>query len=225
MAIIVVGGEKGGTGKTTIAVNLATMRARDKGDTILVDAEPTQQNSSLWCLSRDESGIKPRLTSVSKIGKTLRNDLLSLGQKYETVIVDTGGQDSTELRASLLAADTIVSPLRPSQFDIWTLDRMDKLVSEAKLINEKLKAYILLNAVHTNPRIDEVKQAIEHFNDCNYQFINLLPFVLYERRIYRKVVGGFSVHDFGTDIKAEAELNQLYKAVFPVMGLAEVVNV
>jgi chromosome partitioning protein len=214
--IVVVGGEKGGTGKTTIAVNLAAMRMRDKGDTIIIDAEPTQQNTSLWCLSREDSGIQPRITSMSKLGKTLRNDLLRLGEKFSTVIVDTGGQDSTELRASLLAADVIISPMRPSQFDIWTLDRMNKLVGEVRQVNESVRAYILLNAAHTNPLVDEVKEATQYFNDGGYENIKLLPFILYDRRVYRKVVGGYSVHDTGTDGKAEAELNQLYKEVFNV---------
>lgn len=214
--IVVVGGEKGGTGKTTIAVNLATMRMKDKGDTILVDAEPTQQNSSLWCLSREDSGIQPRITSISKLGKTLRNDLLKLGEKFSTVIVDTGGQDSTELRASLLAADVVISPMRPSQFDIWTLDRMNKLIGDAKQVNESMRAYILLNAAHTNPLVDETKESAQYFKEGSYENIQLLPFVLYDRRIYRKVVGGYSVHETGTDGKAEAELNQLYKEVFNV---------
>lgn len=214
--IVVVGGEKGGTGKTTIAVNLAAMRMRDKGDTIIVDAEPTQQNASLWCLSREDSGIQPRITSISKLGKTLRNDLLKLGEKFATVIVDTGGQDSTELRASLLAADVVISPMRPSQFDIWTIDRMNKLVGDAKQINDHLRAYIVLNAAHTNPLVDEIKDAAQYLNEGSYENIKLLPFALHDRRIYRKVVGGYSVHETRTDGKAEAELNQLYKEVFDV---------
>lgn len=212
--IIVVGGEKGGTGKTTVAVNLAAMRTRDKGDVIIVDAEPTQQNTSLWCLSREDSKIQPRITSMSKLGKTLRHDLLSLGEKYSTVIVDTGGQDSTELRASLLSADVVVSPMRPSQFDIWTLDRMNKLVGDARQVNSDLRAYILLNAANTNPKVDEIKEAKDYFEGGEYENLKLLPFVLYERRVYKKVIGGYSVHDVGTDGKAEAELNQLYKEVF-----------
>lgn len=212
--IIVIGGEKGGTGKTTIAVNLASMRTRDAGDTIIVDAEPTQQNTSLWCLTREASGIDPRITSVSKLGKTLRNDIIKLGEKFSTVIVDTGGQDSTELRASLLAADVVVSPMRPSQFDIWTLERMNKLIGEARQVNDKMRAYILLNAAHTNPLVDEIKEAQDYFNTGEYDNLTLLPFVLYDRRIYKKVMGGYSVHDVGTDTKAEAELNQLYDVIF-----------
>jgi len=212
--IVVVGGEKGGTGKTTIAVNLAAMRMKQKGDTILVDAEPSQQNSSLWCLSREESGVIPRITSMSKLGKTLRLDLLKLGEKFSTVIVDTGGQDSTELRASLLAADVLVSPLRPSQFDIWTLERMNKLVEDAKTINERLKAFLILNSAHTNPNVPDVQEANEYFKDQNFEHLKIFDFPLFDRRIYKKVAGGLSVHDIGTDAKAEAELENLYKEVF-----------
>ncbi len=214
--IIVVGGEKGGTGKTTIAVNLAAMRMRDKGDTIIIDAEPTQQNTSTWCLSREDSKITPHITSMSKLGKTLRNDLVKLGEKFSTVIVDTGGQDSIELRASLLSADVVISPMRPSQFDIWTLDRMNQLVGNAREINSSMRAYIILNAAHTNPLVDEIKEATQYFADGAYEHLQLLPFALYDRRIYRKVIGGYSVHDMATDVKAETELNLLYKEIFNV---------
>jgi chromosome partitioning protein len=153
---------------------------------------------------------------MSKLGKTLRNDLLKLGEKFSTVVVDTGGQDSTELRASLLAADVVVSPMRPSQFDIWTLDRMNKLIGDAKHVNQTLRAYILLNAANTNPKVDEVKEARNYFAEGEYENLKLLPFVLFERRVYKKVIGGYSVHDVGTDGKAEGELYLLYKEVFNV---------
>lgn len=214
--IVVVGGEKGGTGKTTIAVNLAAMRMRDKGDTVLVDGEPTQQNTRLWCLCRQETGIQPLIPSINLLGKTLRNDLLKIGEKFSNVIVDTGGQDSIELRGSMLSADVLVSPIRPSQFDIWTTGRLDKIVGEAKQYNPNLRAYVILNAANTNPKVDEIKDAVEFFKESSFENLTLLPFVLYDRRIYRKVVGGYSVHETGTDGKAEAELERLYKEIFNV---------
>lgn len=212
--IVVVGGEKGGTGKTTVAVNLTAMRQIDKGDTIIVDAEPTQKSTTLWSLSRDESQIEPRITSVNKTGKTLRRDLLTLGEKFSTVVVDVGGTDSVELRGAILAADVVISPLQPSQFDIWTLDRMNRMIGEAKDINPKIRSYLLLTIVHTNPRVKDLKEAYEYYGENTYEHIKMLPFVLHNRNIYRKVVGGYSVHENATDKKAEEELNQLYQEVF-----------
>jgi chromosome partitioning protein len=213
--IVVVGGEKGGTGKTTTAVNLAFMRERDKGDTILVDADP-QQTSSLWCLSREDSKLSPRITSVSKLGKALGSNLLSLSQKYSTVIVDTGGRDSVELRSGLLAANIVVCPVKSSDFDAWTLDRMNKLIGDAKQFNDSIQAYILINEVSTNSFVDEMKEAQDYFYDGEYENLQLLKSKICHRRIYKKVGGGLSVHDVGTDAKAEAEVEQLYKEIFNV---------
>ena len=59
MSIILIGGEKGGTGKTTLAVNIAAARARDGHDVLLVDTDP-QGSASYWAAAREEAGIEPR---------------------------------------------------------------------------------------------------------------------------------------------------------------------
>ena len=213
--ILLIGGEKGGTGKTTFAVNLAAMRMKDKGDVILIDAERTQPNTTFWCSMRDENDIVPRIPSVQKIGKNLRNDIIALRKKYEDVIIDTGGQDSLELRASLLAADVALMPLRPSQFDLWTLARLDKLIGEIKTVNERLKVLICFNQASTNPQVSETDDARKYFNEACFEHMALANTTIYERISYRKVaLSGSSLMELGIDKKAENELNTLYKEIF-----------
>jgi hypothetical protein len=86
---------------------------------------------------------------------------------------------------------------------------IDETYGDAKQVNENMRAYILLNAAHTNPLVDETKESTQYFKEGNYENIHLLPFVLYDRRIYRKVVGGYSVHETGTDGKAESAHDDL----------------
>lgn len=213
--IILVGGEKGGTGKTTFAVNFAVMRMQEKGDLILIDAERTQPNASNWCMLRDSNEISPRIPSVQKIGSNLRKDILALSKKYDDIIIDTGGQDSLELRSALIVSDVAISPLRPSQFDLWTLARMDKLVGEIKLVNERLKFYIFLNQASPNPNVNEVKEAIDYFNEANFEHIHLAKTIIYERIAFRKIAtSGRSVNELQIDNKAENELSGLYNEVF-----------
>ena len=67
MSIVLIGCEKGGTGKTTIAVNLAVMRALAGRDVLLLDTDQ-QGNASFWAQIRDENQVLPRIACVSKFG-------------------------------------------------------------------------------------------------------------------------------------------------------------
>jgi chromosome partitioning protein len=127
--IVLVGGEKGGTGKTTIATNLAAKRALAGRDVLLVDTDQ-QGSANYWAQNREEPEAKPgRVACVQKSGKGLQAEVRDLAKRYEDIVIDTGGRDSVELRAALVVADKAYIPIQPSQFDIWTLDRMDGLVS------------------------------------------------------------------------------------------------
>ena len=135
--ILLVGGEKGGTGKTTIAVNLAAMRAHKGRDVLLVDTDP-QGSASYWTQVRDEGSVTPRVASIQKFGKGVQQELQDLSKRYQDIIIDAGGRDSVELRAALVVANLALVPIQASQFDLWTLDRMDSLVAQARGFNEKL---------------------------------------------------------------------------------------
>ena len=210
--IILVGGEKGGTGKTTFAVNFAVMRQIERGDVILVDAEPTQPNASNWCVLRDSNEVTPRIPSVQKLGKNLRSDIMALKKKYEDIVIDTGGQDTVELRAGLLVADVAISPLRPSQFDLWTIAKLDRLVGEVKQINEGLKFLVFFNQASTNPQVTEVEDARKYVQEAGFEHIQLADSIICERIAFRKMANsGNSVTELGIDKKAESEMNSLYQ--------------
>lgn len=96
--MILVGGEKGGSGKSCLAQNLAVYFARDKDAIVLmVDCDP-QRTTSDWIQARNTNPTLPAINCIQLYGK-IRNDLLSLNQHYDYVIVDCGGQDNLALRA------------------------------------------------------------------------------------------------------------------------------
>ena len=76
--MILIGGEKGGTGKTTLATNLAAMRALEGHDVLLIDSDP-QGSANYWAQSRDELAIKPRVACVQKFGKGLAMEVAKEG--------------------------------------------------------------------------------------------------------------------------------------------------
>ena len=139
MSITVFGGEKGGTGKTTLATNIAIMLARQGRDVLLLDTD-RQGSASFWASVREEEEVEPRVASVQKFGKGLPAQIRDLAERYEEIVIDAGGRDSLELRYALGVADRAYIPLQPFQFDIWTIRQMDSLVEMAKGLNDGLTA-------------------------------------------------------------------------------------
>lgn len=75
--IILVGGEKGGPGKTTVATNLAAMRTSEISDVLLIDTDK-QPTASYWCSLREDKEIFPRVSSIQKYDKSVRTEILEL---------------------------------------------------------------------------------------------------------------------------------------------------
>lgn len=179
------GGEKGGAGKTTAALNFVTYLSLKGRDVLILDGDP-QLTISKWHYIRSQNeSDAPSITCVQKTGD-LRETILSLEDKYDDMIIDTGGRDSDELRSGLVAADAVYSPIRASQFDIWTLADMIKLIKQAQIYNPDLEANLFIALCPTNPMIKEREDAIELLSsDEKYSIFNVMEHVLSERKAYR----------------------------------------
>ena len=211
--IILVGGEKGGTGKTTIAVNLAAIRTKKIQDLLLIDTD-RQPTASYWCSIREDNDIKPRVASIQKFEKSVRTETLELKKKYSDIIIDAGGRDSPELRGALLVANKAIFPLRPSQFDLWTLGRVNTLVEMASEINEGLEAFVVINQVSTNPAVKEAKEAKELIKE--FPNLSLIDSFVCERISFRRsAIQGMSIFEYQPeDSKAIKEIKMLYEEIF-----------
>lgn len=211
--IILIGGEKGGTGKTTLATNLAQMRVSAGKDVLLIDSDK-QESASSWAGLREEIGVNPSITTVQKVGKNIARDLLDLAKRYDDLIIDAGGRDSVELRAAMVAAHKLFIPVQASQFDVWTLGNMSELVDQAQALNPALKAYVVLNRASTNPVVSEADEARELFND--FENLNFCGVTLRDRIAFRKASsGGLGINELSpVDAKAREEMSQFYEVVF-----------
>ena len=214
MSIIVFGGEKGGTGKTTLATNIAAMLAGNGKDVLLLDTDK-QGTASFWATVREEDKVEPRVACVQKFGKGLPAQVRDLAERYDEIIIDAGGRDSMELRYALGVADRVYIPVQPFQFDIWTIRQMDSLVEMASGINQNLTAFIVLNRASTNPVIKEDQETREFFNQEDFEYLSISKSTIRDRISFRKAArDGISVLEWGQDKKAINEMNLLYEEIY-----------
>jgi chromosome partitioning protein len=212
--IVLIGGEKGGTGKTTLATNLAAMRALAGRDVLLIDTDP-QGSANYWAQSRDEERITPRVACVQKFGKGIPAEVKDLATRYDDIIIDAGGRDSVELRSSMVIAEKVYIPIQPSQFDIWTLGQMDELVETARGFNPGLQARVIISRSSTNPSVRESDQAGQLLV-ADFPNLDLADVTIRDRIAYRKAAkDGMAVAELSPkDSKAAEEMETFYKEVY-----------
>lgn len=143
--IVVVGGIKGGSGKTTVATNLAVLCATENQDVLLIDADDQETASDFTVLRNESQQGRPSYTCIKLTGVAVRTETIRLSDKYETIIIDSGGRDTVSQRAALTVANILLVPFVPRSFDVWTLDKVGHLAEEIRAINPGLKAYTFIN--------------------------------------------------------------------------------
>jgi chromosome partitioning protein len=208
--IVLIGGEKGGSGKSTIAVNLAAYLAQEGQDVMLLDADP-QGSAADWVTNRNEDTSLPAVHCTQKYGDIYKTTL-DLGARYSVVVVDAGGRDSKELRTAMVAADVLYIPLRPSQYDLRTLPKMNELADLARGMNPNLRVRTLLCMTPTNLMNKEKADAQEllaHFPD-----LPLSACTISDRKVYRDALPkGRGVVEMGAS-PAKAEIQLLAQEIF-----------
>lgn len=143
--IITVGNTKGGVGKTTIAVNLAIARALAGRDVWLIDGD--RQGTAQTAISiRAEAGHTPGIACATyPDGPTLRTQVQQQAAKFDDVVIDAGGRDSTALRAALVLSDVLLVPFQPRSYDVWALNDIAGLVDDTRSVRDGLRYFAILN--------------------------------------------------------------------------------
>jgi chromosome partitioning protein len=220
--IVVVGGIKGGSGKTTIATNLAVMRSIYGHKTLLVDADE-QHSSTIFANQREGSGIETKFTTVQFAGKNLHSQIIRLANDYDDIIIDVGGRDTSSQRSALLVANVFIIPFNPASYDIWTVTEVRNMIREISTVNYKLNCFALIN--RADPKGSDNEDAREILKEC--EELKCLDFTIGNRKIFRTSSSdGLSVIEMKPpDIKATQEIQSLHKFIYTEFVESKLTNV
>lgn len=211
--IVLFGTEKGGVGKTTVSTNIAAMLAIAGRDVLLIDTDH-QGSAQDWATIREANEQLPQITTVNKFGQ-INQTVQKLLDKYDDIIIDAGGRESTELRSAILVADAWYIPTQASEFDVWSVMKMGTLMSEMRTFRPNLLPKLLVSRASTHPAADDhavVKDCVKDM-DC----LSVSEAMLCERNAYRKAASrGMSVLELekrDKDVKAINEIKKLYMEI------------
>ncbi len=158
--IIAVINQKGGAGKTTIALNLAAALAAG-GRVLVIDADP-QQTAQDWAAVRE---TPPPFQVIGFAKPVLHRDLPKLAADYDHVVIDGAPRNYEVARSAILAADLVLIPVQPSGADFWASRETVKLVQEARAFKETQKAvFVISRKVGRSALGRDILQALAEFD-------------------------------------------------------------
>jgi len=211
--IITVTNQKGGVGKTTIALNLALKFHAEGEKALLVDADP-QASSMTFREIRGENEALSNLSVIANTSKTVDRDLVPVAESFDYVVIDSGGRDSQVFRASISLAAVVVVPIVPGTMELWGTDKTFDILDEASVFNKKLKVFAVLNMVKQGTKIEKellsLEEELEKRHNLRFLKSSLSDRVAFKYAIAQgKAVWEMSGDD--RDIKAINEVNRLHK--------------
>ncbi len=205
---ICIANEKGGSGKSTLCLNLAVQLLKDNKEVVVLDTD-SQKSMEVFAEIRAEKE-QPTFSLFNR-SSGFSDTLKQMVSKYENILIDTKGEYSKETQKAMLLSDIVLVPTTPSQLDTEVLANMLERIEQLQELNENLRALIIINRMPTIPTLKEHKALIDFIKENNpSDKITLLESSLSERIVYKRSVSeGLGVIEY-SDKKAINEWSHFY---------------
>lgn len=209
--VITIANLKGGTGKSTIALTLATTLHRAGHRILIVDAD-SQGTCRQWAARAAEQGREgPPVVSMD--ARALARDLPKLSVDYDLAIVDTPARLGPAARAAMVAADLVVLPVSPGAADVWALQETITVLEEAQALRPDLKAVVVLNRADRTTLARVAQEALRQLG------LPMLDGALAARVAHGEaMLAGRGVAEHVPGSKAATEAEALTAAVLSAVG-------
>ncbi len=202
--IISVINQKGGVGKTTLAISLAAAFAGRKQRVLLVDADP--QGSAL-----DWVAVRGKDTPFAAIGMAkpiLHIELPKMKKDFDLILIDGPPRVYDVAKSAVMASDAVLIPVLPSQFDVWAAEESVKLLEECAVYKKHLKAAFVINRRIANTAIGrDVAKALKQYP------LPVLNTTVCQRVAFAESARGRTVLEIDAESSASKEIQSLSREV------------
>jgi chromosome partitioning protein len=210
--------QKGGSGKTTLSMQLAGALARRGNKVLVVDADP-QGTATRWAASaNDDEPFPASVVGLSAASSKIHREVMKFVDDYDYIIIDCPpAADSPVPQSALLITDLALVPIIPSPLDMWATVAIRQVIEQVGGLNENLTARLVIN--QCQPKTTLAKDALEILPEFG---IDVCTTYIHHRQVYRQAaVFGQTVHDFGSKAalaiqEVEALTNEVLALLHPV---------
>lgn len=209
--IITIAHQKGGVGKSTIALNLA-VELNKKYNLKVIDLD-YQKSITIFNETRKEKKLKPlniiHIENQKELIDVLKNN-------NEMILIDSGGFDSDLNRIAIIGADLVITPVSNNLIEIYGLEAFKKILQELKEIETEIKSHILLNNI--DPKATKALKELKKYIQKNKEYFSLFDTVLRRRSDFAKSFEkGKNVIEMDKKSKASKELKNLVKEIKSIL--------
>jgi chromosome partitioning protein len=199
--VIAILNQKGGVGKTTLAVHLATAFTRKGRRVLLIDAD--SQGSALdWGAARQGELLFP-VVGLPK--KSIHKELPALAKDFDLVVIDGPPRVNEVAQSAILASDLVLIPVQPSPYDVWAAKDIMDLLNEASVYKPSLKSAFTINRKIANTAIGrDVNDAL-----ASYPVPVLKSAICQRVPFAESAAQGLTVFELDPEMLASQEMMQL----------------